>query len=561
MTTIPSAQLPDLLAFSRIWEKLDGDDALTARGMEWILLTNPDPTGRALIVGGDNPLTPHLAARLFGEVTVWKLDKGQADDHLAFLHAVGETQNVEYVPAIQVSDKLASIEPQFSLIAFDDSIHACLPDLPTLLHAAGKALLPNGQCCVVSGNKYGPNRLRSMFKNPIRYPTAWRVRRAAKMAGFSESVSYYPYPSHEDPREILGWPDGLSQLRRHVATRILCRLGLAEATFDSFILLASRTESRSALLDFAGDTVSESAHDEPAITSCLVRPNGTMVVLFRRTGNRYVLRIPLNTAAHDRLRHATSVTEAVCEGRDWLKSVIPSQHANTVKLGLPYFVESQCRGATALSLLGNRQLQAKVQLAAMRFLCDLSGQVERTTISKQVFDEIIRDHVEPIVRHFPNFADQLLQVVDDLQELMVGRAISFTQTHGDFYVSNVFCDTSSGEVCGVIDWDASEDAGLPLIDLLHFLQGCGEDRRKMPIGKRIVSAVAGELLSEFELNLMNSYMDELKVDRKLVGPLTVLYWARHVCVHIKYRRGELNPDWVADNVQYPVDRLHQLLSK
>jgi aminoglycoside phosphotransferase (APT) family kinase protein len=115
--------------------------------------------------------------------------------------------------------------------------------------------------------------------------------------------------------------------------------------------------------------------------------------------------------------------------------------------------------------------------------------------------------------------DRLQRVGDQLRADLLGRAVTTSWVHGDFWSQNVL--TVDAEVTGVIDWDLAAADELPSHDLLNLL-----------IHAR--ARATGRQLADLILSLLRA-PDWSEEEREILGPSTLeertallLYWLRHV---------------------------------
>lgn len=115
--------------------------------------------------------------------------------------------------------------------------------------------------------------------------------------------------------------------------------------------------------------------------------------------------------------------------------------------------------------------------------------------------------------------EALRRVGEQLREGLLGRTLTTSWIHGDFWTGNVL--TVDGAVTGIIDWDLAADDELPSHDLLNLLI-----HARWTAERRELADVVLELLRE---------PDWSEAERAVLGPTVVeertallLYWLRHV---------------------------------
>jgi aminoglycoside phosphotransferase (APT) family kinase protein len=200
-------------------------------------------------------------------------------------------------------------------------------------------------------------------------------------------------------------------------------------------------------------------------------------------------------------------------------------------------------------------LRRKVISSSAEFLTKLALAEQCRTPTVLAADEIVRRYLQPISTLGGATHAQISAVVGRVAEELSDERLIAVPVHGDFNPTNVFCDRQSGKITGVIDWDAAELDGLPLVDLLHFLRGSNEAFRQQPIGHWLIQALSREIWSEWEVSKIKTYLDELSLDYRLIPILAVLYWARHISLHIRFGGTGMNEDWKAANLDAPLQWL------
>jgi aminoglycoside phosphotransferase len=172
---------------------------------------------------------------------------------------------------------------------------------------------------------------------------------------------------------------------------------------------------------------------------------------------------------------------------------------------------------------------------------------------------------EALQRWVTEPAQRLRQVVPAHTRLrsQVGRVESFLcdglreQTltmgwvHGDFYPGNVLVD-SSGHVCGVVDTAQTQQRGLPVLDLAHWVLTLPGDEAVDQLGARVASRLDHEpCWSQSETKFLLQAPGGGELPGRVVLLLT---WLRHVDGNlVKSERYANNPIWLRRNV-FPVLR-------
>jgi aminoglycoside phosphotransferase (APT) family kinase protein len=285
------------------------------------------------------------------------------------------------------------------------------------------------------------------------------------------------------------------------------------------------------------------------IKRCLVRPDGTVICFVDRGSESLVLRVGLTDPARARSENAhRSVLESLHEN-PFLRQYVPEQLVGGSKFGLPFFIERQCSGRPAASLLGEPEIFEKVGSSVARFLCKLAGEDKEVRDGKALFEYVFSNYLSSIAEYREEYVEYIRQIGERLELVLRNVSLPLVRVHGDFNPTNVFCDPGTGNITGVIDWDASEREGLPFIDLIRFTFGMSERLQGLPIRDQVILALKYDGWRGPDDPYIREYAARLNIDRKLVRTFVVILWAKHVTTQLKYRSGELDPGWENTNLR------------
>ena len=123
------------------------------------------------------------------------------------------------------------------------------------------------------------------------------------------------------------------------------------------------------------------------------------------------------------------------------------------------------------------------------------------------------------------------------------------QTHGDYWPGNVLV-TQGAELAAVLDWDASEARGWPLLDLLHFIAFQHKRRAFWHFGPTLSNRLEPRKLPAWQLELADTYCQRLEIPSDLWTPFVVLYWLERVAQWLvtDFHAGKRNDPWLRRNV-------------
>ncbi len=551
-------QLVDLREANAALE-LSGESALSARGSEWLLLTQACGGQRALLVGITDIVALNYLARLYDDVLVWHDVDFDVKHWRRQFQVLGINIKLKMVASVEVARRLAGAAVGFDLIVVGDMLGGLVCGKPknadSLVDAINKALQPKGQSFVLS--TIAPSvlgvRRHVMHRE---WPTLGQLRKA--LLPMSVAHSYFLYREKRCPEEILGFDGVLPAGRGNRLAKILDMLGLISPLHNSLAVTGGNAVA-ACWLQAISDAAAEAAgfDSKPVIRRCLPRDNGTVTTMLQDSaGHHTVLRVPLSTSAESRLKYAWQSVSEMRSELEWLRPLTPEPLTRGVCAIWPYYLERQCAGNAASSLRGRRALD-RLYRSIEAFLVKFAATGDQAQpLSESAYDEHCGSYIEVVAAYAPEAAGELKVMGRKLAAAMVGRTVPLVRVHGDFNPGNVLCD-DQGSITGIIDWDACQSRGLPVQDLLHFLLRATSKLRSRQLGESIVGAVAGHQFSAGQQALVQRYCDALGIDPELKKPLFIIYWLRHICLHINYRSGPLAQDWLETNLHRPLRRLSE----
>lgn len=515
-------------------------------GIEWTLLVRADVGGDALIIDPADDSAALILAEMFNLVEVWVTANESTDCSPTVSSPGNASIIVRNVQAGEMSQRLSQLGKRWSLLAIDNSNRGLGKDLFDLIDSSKNFLKIEGQLCVITEHRFSLKRLINDLRIRSQNPSIRTLKSRLYNAGILHWKVYFPYRDGRRSLEILGWNTATEGPKRRSVARFLRWLGLESLTHSSVVLVGSRHSTISVLQQFGeSNGLSPSCR---AITRCFVRPSGTVVAIYRDQHASGVLRIPLKSASLKRLEHARSVTEAVASEFEWLGQMVPPPISNGKMFGLHYFLEGKCTGVPASKLATSEGALEAIVSNATQIQILFASRARNRLDGHLLSQELHSRYFRPIAEYAPGCANDL-RVLEDLVVRAVGScSLPFVQTHGDFNPSNVLFSPQTGEVTGLVDWDASEKEGLPLLDLLHFLLGLKPECRGVSVGRRVHRSIVQGGWTSLERQALNLYMDAVGLESRLLNAFLVMYWCRHICLHVHYRSGPLGAAWEEENL-------------
>jgi aminoglycoside phosphotransferase (APT) family kinase protein len=543
----------------------------SAQGYEWSFLCPMNREKRALLVPSSWSMTPLLLSDHFAELVVWDPEPRRAELLRNFYTSLDLRVHV-------IADSLrclADRSERYSVVALEDSLATSTSGLhDDIVKCIVRLLEPDGQCCVVTANRLGVSRLRSSELNwgqrltqLMEYrqslPTVDGLRRRIRNASLATQRSYFFYPDHREPREILGWNRALPSRFSSGFFRWLDRIGLLARVHDGFMVVAGHEQLAPSFVEQLMICLGEELGLKavPKVDQCRVQRTGVLLFFTdladEGTG---VLRVPLRQEGVTRIESSRRVMALLAERAPQICSVAPEQLAAGELLDRPYTLERKITGVTAAEIIGKSGTAVHVLEGALQFLCAL-GKVH--TVVRQIDDRFLADHIKPVFsllrQHHQQLSSDFHEVETALIRNTAGHEIPLIWRHGDFNVNNVLFHPTNIDVAGVVDWEEGRALGLPLQDLLHFILSVHRQRHGWSIGQAVIRALEGRLLDIDEQSAIERYCDKLALSQALFVPLLVMHWAEHACSLSKKAGSLLTQKWLEENLFMPLDKIRCLV--
>jgi aminoglycoside phosphotransferase (APT) family kinase protein len=332
-------------------------------------------------------------------------------------------------------------------------------------------------------------------------------------------------------------------------------------THSSRLVLKARAADERGTLQRIVAATSSAVGTGVQIERIAVRKIGkTAVFLSGADGRRFIVRIARSPIARRRATrnfeairslHASSLPKALIE-------VIPRAVARGTCEPYDYFVEECLTGHGGLSE-GTRRQDGWAREPA-EFLSALhETTAQPVLIGDSELQRLILEPIERLSRACGSeSADRVLRRVSvRCEEGLRGRTLPLVRTHGDFTESNCLFD-GDGRLSGVVDWEVSEERGLPLLDLLQLLPVAGEDSRAAR-WRRFDAWM--DLFRQphdvLEDPVMGRYVRSMDVEAGSIPALLLAQWVTHAADRAAVRRAD--DRWMRLRVWQPLETLGRML--
>lgn len=341
-----------------------------------------------------------------------------------------------------------------------------------------------------------------------------------------------------------------------LATTLRSLVGsLPSATFEA--LLSMRLKIRQRRRFRAAATVfdeldSTRGDGAPLWPRKVIATEGDVVVAKVAGGSDLIVKVALSPEASRGLqRHATSTTamRAATAG-SLAQKLVPETLEIGTCLGQTYVVESACKGQS-LDVL---------DAASMQSIAAALGDLHRATARpRRPEDDLVYTAVtvpcrvlqaDPRLSEYRSVIDAL---ATSLWQALTSRAIIVSRTHGDSWRGNVLVDSRFDPpvVTGVVDWENSEEVGLPEIDIAHLWLS------EYPTG--IAAGTLSAMVAGQISDLLGPTGRDLQNPRLPAAVVVTLAWLAHVSAGLeRSSRFALGHFWLSRTVTPVLDLLEEV---
>ena len=278
-----------------------------------------------------------------------------------------------------------------------------------------------------------------------------------------------------------------------------------------------------------------------------------------------VLKLALTSEATRSLsteRAALASVEADERLADW-HHLLPGILIHGELDGADYLLERGLRGHNAGSLLGTVPPRRVLQALAADAISTLHERTAVATVaSVATVDRWLRDPVRFVVRAALACRGApgplaFNRVAAEIKASLVGRRLTVSWIHGNFWLGNLLVEGDGGPVTGIVDWDCAGRHELPVLDVLHLLVCTRTFVERKELGGVVRGLLEGADWTQQEVSLLHSHDAELVADPAYARAMLLLCWLRHLASKLAQSNRCLNSHvWLARNVE-PALRLFE----
>lgn len=189
---------------------------------------------------------------------------------------------------------------------------------------------------------------------------------------------------------------------------------------------------------------------------------------YRVEADQVVVRLPCDERGMRRCRNGYAALQRLQDLS--LSFATPRPVAHGVADDQPFFAESRIPGSEIRYLaLSGAQIR-RLSSQACHMLTELHvASLRHATLTAALFGRLFEEPLDAVIATGldAEAALSLKEAESVLRDRLLGRPIQLVRTHGDFKVTNLVQD-GSGRAAGVVDWDLSEEPGLPAMDLILY---------------------------------------------------------------------------------------------
>jgi SAM-dependent methyltransferase len=572
------------------WEDMLQDLEDPARA-GWKFLVNLAPDTRAVFFGASWGAVPINLARSCAQVIVLdgSVDRLQAIRHQAA--SVGLTNLVLArvsdplaLPLADASVDLAVIPGLREWFSAVTSVNGRVNAGGELLRIVRRALAPGGQAYVGVDNRLGPSRILAAGNGGPHYSPA-AIHGAARAAGFSASQVFAPLPFRHKFHQILDLDrrdrmsfsaDGYRTRGR--LTRPLIRawdVGNRDARLERRLyryvpgfttVLSTDTETRS-FAERILDELAATGRIEPAaraLRSYFVRPKGVAVLVAGVPADGGVIvRLPLDDqAARVCERHHRAIEAFASDPRlsAELRTLFPKPLASGHYDGHAFFAESARPGESGrryYTRSGRRYDRAITSAAEV--VCALRRATEtRVTIDDAEFGRLCGEWLADLREIVGTETRDDLAAIDEwLRTTLIGTTVPLGWHHGDYDFANLLYGPDD-RVSAILDFEAFDPRGLPLIDLLLLLARRLIRRHGLSFGMLFLRSILTRALPPLETKIFDREVAAVGADERLCRAIALCCWLNH----LRLRRDSWlvrSPSWLEDNLHAVVANVRRSL--
>lgn len=432
-----------------------------------------------------------------------------------------------------------------------------------LLKEIYRVLLPRGIIFLSAKNKYGYDalckKLKSLGKGNIieekRFFSAGLIKKSIKKVKFRHFRIYSMYPQLDCLSEIMGY--GHTICHANITHKERLKSYIFNNRFFKYFspAIGIIANKNGIYINFIEKLISQIKQNEilPAglngrlsLKQYLILIDKVILTIGKEKEiyPTLIVKLPLSDDSFARCRHESNILNDLQKTKIQISSKAPTFYYEGELDRQPFFVSSCVRGFSIdLPIKEMKRVLSNAAEILIKFHQDTSRE---TVINEEGFEELFSKPINTILQTIGNDKlKELIYIRDYLKDKAIGKKINLVWEHGDFYYENMLVNSKTLEITGVIDWEMSKKESLPLLDMFYLLT-----RSSMLFERKDFSMVIREKLlplqlTDFEKNILNSYMQTIRIPGELTLSLLIMYWINHLI----YREGiQMHKNWLDENL-------------
>jgi aminoglycoside phosphotransferase (APT) family kinase protein len=270
-----------------------------------------------------------------------------------------------------------------------------------------------------------------------------------------------------------------------------------------------------------------------------------------------VFKLPMSARAVDGLlRESRALAALHADERlgEW-RRLVPVSLASGALEGRQYRVDAALPGRVVLDQLRDETSRRPLLEAAAATIHVLH---RATASAVEVDDRLAAGWVDAPANDLLVYGaargleSQLGALRDELRAALVGRSLSPSWIHGDYWFGNLLFEVGEARPRGIVDWDAAGEPALPVIDVLHLLLYTRRLITGQELGEIVAEALRGRGWGEGERDVLDRYGTWCHAGSVSERQLLLLGWLRHVAHHARQQGNDRRPSyrrWQSWNVR------------
>ncbi len=364
------------------------------------------------------------------------------------------------------------------------------------------------------------------------------VEASTRKAGFSESSMMLLDPGMYPAREIrpIRLEGGNDAVRNpNIKKWLISRLKdttLRQWLLHAFAVSARKKSDTPSFIEALRERIeAASGRSNLQLLSYRLGNPSVVIVMFGEGGAgmspSMVARLPLTPHSLERCRRNVRAISAISGGSTVLSPMVPRLVESGELKGQAYFVETAVNGGvvdshdTAISGIINDAVSALTSFHLQT--------LRETRIDEAVFSRLlggIFDSISPYVDE--EARDEFAGLTQAIKERLLGQTIPLVFMHGDYKDENIIIGHDDKRINGIIDWDLSEEEGLPLLDVCYLLSYRNLSVGNMALPESIVGKLMPLKEGSAEFRIIGSYCSALGIKAEFCNPLIAAFWLHHI---------------------------------